>query len=146
PIPHCRYCQLMFSNPEYRVSEDGRRIEIFNVKPSGAPVHVFDVSGPIVRQFAKLAEPKRSRSSDPDQAFDLLEKQRHSGPQVGGVPCWINEPTRRFCPVCDREQSLYAAAKETEAFDTHISLNPDGYIYFFACARCRVVSTSIDNS
>ena len=146
PIPHCRHCALMFLEPDYRVSDDGRRIEVFNVKPSRGPMNAFEVSGPIVRQFGKLAEPKRSRSTDPVKAVELLEKQRHSGPQVCGAPQWINEPRRRFCPRCDQEQLFYAAASETEAFDTHVVFNPDGYIYFFACPGCRIISTSVDNS
>jgi hypothetical protein len=146
PIPHCRGCQLMFHSPDYVVSEDDRRIELFNVHPLFTPGEVFAPGKPLVRQFAKLARPRRLKSASPTKAFDHLEEQQYLGPQFGGAPPWINDPRRRFCPRCDEEQVFYAAACETEGFKTPVSLNPDGYIYFFACIPCRIIRTSIDNT
>ena len=146
PILHCRWCALMFHSPDYVIVEGGGRIELWGVQPGFRPSDVFPPRGPLTRQYARLAEPRRLKNPSPVKAFNHFEKQRALGPQIGGSPPWINEPRRRFCPRCDEEQRFYAAVCETGAFDTPVSLNPDGYVYFFACIACRIISTSIDNT
>jgi hypothetical protein len=136
----------MFLEPDYRLTGEGRRIEVYNVKTSWRPMDVFEVNAPMHREFAKLAEPARSGCTLLDEAVQLLENQRHSGPQFGGAPQWINDVRRCFCPGCNEEQVFYAAACETEEFQTHVCLNADGYIYYFVCLQCLIISTRVDNA
>jgi hypothetical protein len=146
PIMHCANCQFMFSLPDYLVWEDARRIEIYNWMSLGRSNAIFDKPNTLTRQAAILVTPKPVASGDAYDAANELDRQRWSGPQIGGAPRPINQPRRRFCPRCDAEQIFYAAICEANAFTTPVIVNPDGYMYFFACPACRIISTDLDNT
>ena len=146
PILHCDNCQIMFAWPSYRIAEDGRRIEIFRFASLGQGNTTFDSDKVLTPQPAQLVAPTPPTKSDPWDAAQQLDQQRWSGPQIGGAPRPINQPRRMFCPQCDAEQIFYAAVCETNAFATPVVVNPDGYMYFFACPRCRIISTVLDNT
>jgi hypothetical protein len=142
PILHCDNCQLMFASPDFRIAEDGRRIEVYNHQALKRWNAIFNSVKVLTPRPAQLVAPTPPTSKVSYEAGDELDRQRNSFPQIGGAPRPINQPQRRFCPRCDAEQVFYAAVCET----TSIVVNPDGYAYFFACPACRVISTMLDNS
>ena len=145
PIVHCRYCQLMFSNPDYALSEDGTSLANFGPPMSRMGNSIFKPARELQRQPARLAAVQITGPDASSVAADI-DDLRHSGPQIGGLPRPINQPRRRFCPKCDAEQLFYAAYNESEAFKTPLTINPDGYVYFFICPACRIISTDLDNT
>lgn len=149
PILHCDNCQFMFALPDYRVAEDGRRVEVFSHGTIGRNA-TFDSTKRPAAQAARLVEPERLPGPVPDDepwaAVEFLQNQRTAGPQVGGAPQPINSPRPRFCPSCDAPMIFYAAWCEAEAFEPNVIVNPDGYCYWFACPACRILSTDLDNS
>ena len=73
--------------PDYRVSEDGRRIDVYNAMLK-LRNPTFDSDKCPAAQCAKLVAPEVPAvepGGDPWEAADFIDRQRYAGPQVGGA-------------------------------------------------------------
>jgi hypothetical protein len=142
PLVGCLDCCLWLTRRDFRVDQDGRRVEIVGVSANAASLAelgkaVGEPLAPIARQSVTL------------RAIDPAAPPESDRTQIAGEPDWVQDFERPFCPLCHDEMTFVAALGSDHRSGLVPELminNGSGYQYHFACAPCGTLAVFGQNT